>query len=304
MNKVGCCYHPGLRDDLGRQVAEELRAIAAQHVAEAWIADAWDEEETRRHMPGTDLMVCLGGDGTILRAARAVVPNDALILPVNMGRLGFLAELDADAARRRLPEVLAGPGRVEERAMLHAQVIDPDGGDGETPARQDALNDVVIGRAALGRTLQVYVSVDGTQMAEFRADGVIVATSTGSTGYSLSAGGPILPPESNHMLLTPLSPHLAPRNSVVLPPDTVIDVQLAPGQQATFSVDGERDLDLAGGQIVRVEQSEHRARFLRLTPPAEFYERLARRLNWLKSEQNGSDQAFDPDATTVTDLRR
>ncbi|MDZ4278280.1 MAG: NAD(+)/NADH kinase, partial [Dehalococcoidia bacterium] len=94
MNKVGFCYHPSLRDDKGRRVAEELRALAQPHVKEGWIADAWDEEETRRHLPGTDLVVCLGGDGTILRAARAGVPHEALILPVNMGRLGFLAELD------------------------------------------------------------------------------------------------------------------------------------------------------------------------------------------------------------------
>jgi NAD+ kinase len=122
-------------------------------------------------------------------------------------------------------------------------------------------------------------------MADYRADGVIVATATGSTAYSLSVGGPVLHPESREILVTPLAPHLAPRNSVVLPPTAVVEVQLAPNQQATFSVDGERDLDLASGETVRVALGEHRARFLRLGPATEFYERLARRLNWLAENQ-------------------
>ena len=288
MNKIGCCYHPKLADDLGRRVAEELLAAAAARVGETWIASAWDEEASRRHLPGTDLLLCVGGDGTILRAARAVVPHQTPLLGVNLGRLGFLTELDAATALERLPEILDGGGRIEERAMLHAQIVAAETGDGGeagsrvAPARHDALNDVVIGRATLGRTVQVSLRVDGQPLADYRADGVIVATATGSTAYSLSAGGPILPPESREILLTPLAPHLAPRNSVVLPPSAVVEVQLAPGQQATFSIDGERELDLAAGETVRVAQGPHRARFLRLSPPAHFYQRLARRLSWLR----------------------
>jgi NAD+ kinase len=295
MNKIGCCYHPKLPDDLGRRVAEELCAAAGPHVGETWIASAWDEEATRRHVPGTDLLLCIGGDGTVLRAARAVIPHETLLLGVNMGRLGFLTELDAAGALERLPEILAGAGRVEERAMLHAQIVALEPGDGEeTPARHDALNDVVIGRVTLGRTVQVVVQVDGSRLADYRADGVIVATATGSTAYSLSAGGPVLPPESREILLTPLSPHLAPRNSIVLPPTAVVEVQLAPGQQATMSIDGERDLDLAAGETVRVTLGPHRARFLRLNPPTQFYERLARRLNWLREGEGDAPGATAP----------
>ena len=295
MNKVGCCYHPKLPDDLGRRVAEELCAAAGPHVGETWIASAWDEEATRRHVPGTDLLLCIGGDGTVLRAARAVIPHETLLLGVNMGRLGFLTELDAAGALERLPEILAGAGRVEERAMLHAQIVALETGDGgETPARHDALNDVVIGRVTLGRTVQVVVQVDGSRLADYRADGVIVATATGSTAYSLSAGGPVLPPESKDILLTPLAPHLAPRNSIVVPPTAVVEVQLAPGQQATMSIDGERDLDLAAGETVRVTLGPHRARFLRLNPPTQFYERLARRLNWLREGEGDAPGATAP----------
>lgn len=288
MNKVGCCYHPKLPDEIGRRIAEELLGIAARQGADTWLASAWDEEATRLQMPGTDLLLSIGGDGTVLRAARAVVPHATVILGVNMGRLGFLTELDAASALERLPEIMAGAGRIEERSMLHAQVLAAQA----TSARHDALNDVVIGRATLGRTVQAAVSIDGALLAEYRADGVIVATATGSTAYSLSAGGPILPPESRELLLTPLAPHLAARNSVVLPPSAVVEVQLPQGQQATFSIDGERDLDLAAGETVRIELGPHTVRFLRLGPPAEFYDRLSRRLNWARQgEANAAEAA-------------
>jgi len=283
LKKIGCIYHPKLSDELGRRVAEQLVAIAGKHVAETWLASAWDEETTRERVPGTDLLITVGGDGTVLRAARAVVPHGPLLLGVNMGRLGFLTELDAASALERLPEVINGRGRIEERSMLHAEIVSQGSSAGdERPGRHDALNDVVIGRVTLGRTVQASVRVDGVTAADFRADGVIVATATGSTAYSLSAGGPVLPPESREILLTPLAPHLVPNNSLVLPEHAVVEVQLAAGQQATFSVDGERDLDLMSGETVRVTISPHRARFVRLGPPAQFYERLSRRLNWVR----------------------
>jgi NAD+ kinase len=287
MKKVGCCYHPKLPEQFGPRLAEQLCEIAARQGAATWIASAWDEGATRAQMPGTDLLISIGGDGTVLRAAHALVPHDTLLLGVNMGRLGFLTELDPREAQERLPEILGGAGRIEERAMLHAEIVTQAAGDGERPARHDALNDVVIGRATLGRTVQVAVRVDGALLADYRADGVLVATATGSTAYSLSAGGPVLPPESREILLTPLSPHLASGNSVVLPPGSVVEVQLAAGQQAALSVDGERDIDLAAGETVRVTLSPHRVRFLRLQPPATFYERLARRFNWLMPADPG-----------------
>ncbi len=296
MKKVGCCYHPRLPDDQGRRFAEELLAVAAEHVGETWSASAWDKDATRRHVPGTDLLICIGGDGTVLRAARAVVPHETLLLGVNMGHLGFLSELDAAAAVERLPEVLAGAGRIEERAMLHAEIVAPPGTDGDqTPARHDALNDVVIGRAEIGRTVQIDVSVDGSPLADYRADGVIVATATGSTAYSLSAGGPILPPESREILLTPLAPHLASSNSIVLPPSSLIEVHMSPERPATLSIDGERDLDLTAGEMVRVALGPYCARFVRLDPPARFYERLARRLGWLgqiEGDASGASATF------------
>ena len=167
-----------------------------------WATSEWDDDALRSDMPGSDLLICLGGDGTVLRAARTVAPNPVPILGVNMGRLGFLAEVRPDELVERLPDVLAGRYRVEERAMLKASV----------PAwgiTYDALNDVVVGRQTVSRPIYVDVRVDGSQLAIHRCDAMIVATATGSTAYSLSAGGPILHPESRDIVLTPVAPHIA-----------------------------------------------------------------------------------------------
>ena len=129
--------------------------------------------------------------------------------------------------------------------------------------------------------MQVSVRTDDTNIGNYRADGVIVATATGSTAYSLSVGGPILHPESRELIVTPVAPHLAPANSVVLPGGSLVEVEIAEGQSAILSVDGQPDMDLAGGDVVRVRTSEHAARFLRLGPPGDFYLRVGRRLNWL-----------------------
>ncbi len=275
MNKVGIAYHP--KSDAARRCAEEVRDRIGGR-AQTWVASAWDDGARTEHLPGTDLLICCGGDGTVLRAARAVVPHEVMLLGVNLGRIGFLTEITPTALFDQLDAILEGAGRVETRAMIHTEHIRS--GE-EIGNRFHALNDVVVGRAAIGRTVQFTVETDGTTIGGYRADGVIIATATGSTAYSLSVGGPILHPESRELLVTPVAPHLAPANSLVLPAGSCVDVRIASGQRAIVSVDGEPDMDLGGGDIVRVQTSPHAARFLRLGPPSDFYTRVGRRLNWL-----------------------
>ena len=276
MNKIGVTYHP--KSEAARSVAEELRARLATKVGEAWLASAWDDGAREEHVAGTDLVICCGGDGTVLRAARAVIPHPVTLLGVNLGRIGFLTEVTAPQLFEQLDEIVAGAGRVETRAMIETEVIR----SGETLAQcYQALNDVVVGRAAIGRTVQFSVRIDDTTVGSYRADGVIVATATGSTAYSLSVGGPILHPESREVLVTPVAPHLAPANSLVLPEGSTVEIEIANAQQASFSVDGQPDDDLAGGDVLRVRTSQHAARFLRLGPPGDFFVRVGRRLNWL-----------------------
>ncbi len=276
MNKIGVTFHP--KSEAARSVAEELRARLATKVGEAWLASAWDDGAREEHVAGTDLVICCGGDGTVLRAARAVIPHPVTLLGVNLGRIGFLTEVTAPQLFEQLDEIVAGAGRVETRAMIETEVIR----SGETLAQcYQALNDVVVGRATIGRTVQFSVRIDDTTVGSYRADGVIVATATGSTAYSLSVGGPILHPESRETLVTPVAPHLAPANSLVLAEGSTVEIEIANTQRAILSVDGQPDDDLAGGDVVRVRTSRHAARFLRLGPPGDFFVRVGRRLNWL-----------------------
>lgn len=292
MNKVGILYHPKMPE--AKALAEELRSLSSPHVNEIWVAAAWDEEAARDNVSDTDLLISVGGDGTVLRAARAGVPHDILLLGVNLGRLGFLTELSGKEARERVPEILAGSKwAVEERGILHAQVLAGRDGPilmGEQPYLH-ALNDLVLGRAALGRTIVASSYIDGQLLADYRADGILVATATGSTAYCQAIGGPILHPESKEMVLAPVAPHLGQTNALVLPPTSLIELVLDPEQHAVFSLDGEASIDLEPGQVVRVTMSRHVARFIRLPEEPGFYQRVAVRLRWRRTPDPGEREA-------------
>ncbi len=283
MNKIGIFYHPKM--DEAKALAEEFRSAISSQVKQVWVSAAWDEEATKANIPGTDLLISVGGDGTVLRAARAIVPHDVLLLGVNLGRLGFLTEMRGGVVMRRLPDILAGAGHIEERAMLHAQVLSARGGRVVLGAQPylHALNDVVVGRSILGRTIVASAFIDDVLVANYRADGIIVATASGSTAYCQAVGGPILHPEAKEMVLTPLAPHLGQTNSLVLLPTSVIELALDPAQRAVLSIDGESNVDLEPGQVVRVTMSPHIVRFLRLPGDPGFYDRVAVRLRWRRA---------------------
>jgi NAD+ kinase len=273
LNKAGLFVHS--RWDAAIRLADRVRALLSDRVGEVWQTSDWDDSAVAESIPGTDLLICLGGDGTVLRAARVIVPHPLPILGVNMGRLGFLTEVRPSELIERLADVLEGRYRIEERTMLQAQV--PSWG-----ATHHALNDVVVGRASIGRPLYVEVSIDGVRLAVHRCDAVIAATATGSTAYSLSAGGPILHPESNELLLTPVAPHLGSARPLVLPPDAVIDLTVTADKEAVVSVDGQVDRTLASGDSVSVCRSAHTARFVRFSKPQDYYAVLAEKLDWLR----------------------
>ena len=268
--RVGITYNPTLQ--AARDLALSLRSAVNARGIDVWVEDG-DAPEIRDQLSSTDLLICLGGDGSLLRALRLLPDLDTLILGVNMGRLGFLTELDPPQAIDRLDEVLGGGARIEERTMLRATVSN-------TGESFDGLNDAVVGRATLSRAIQLAVNVDGTRIADYRCDGVIVATATGSTAYALSAGGPILPPESNELVIVPVAPHLAAQHAVVLPGHETVHITLEPNQEAVLSIDGVGDHQLHEGDSVIVAASPRRARFLRLKPPSDFYGRMAAQLGW------------------------
>jgi NAD+ kinase len=272
--RISLSYNPLLEG--ARELALDLRDEIIRRGVEAWIAD---DPEAPTSLSGSDLLICLGGDGSVLRSVRTVMGSETLILGVNLGRLGFLTELDGLQVYERLDEVLAGGGRIEERAMVRAVVS-------RTGEEFHGLNEAVIGRATLSRSLHLAVDVDGTRIADYRCDGVIVASATGSTAYALSVGGPILPPESEEMVIVPVAPHLAAQHAVVLPAGETVHLTLEPAQHAVLSVDGETDFELHEGDSVEVTTSENRARFLRLKPPSDFYVRMAAQLGWHRPAGN------------------
>lgn len=290
MKKVGIVYHPKMAE--AGDLAQTLRSAIAREVAEVWVSEAWDEANAKKSVPGTDLLISIGGDGTVLRAARLVVPHEVLLLGINLGRLGFLTELrSGEDTLRRLPDILSGRWHIEERAMLHVQVVAGRDGPvlkGAQPYLH-ALNDVVIGRSALGRTILISAYIDGSLVADYRADGVIVASATGSTAYAQAIGGPIIYPQAKEIVLIPVAPHLGQTNPLVLPGSSVVDLVLDPDHTASVSLDGEPGFELGAGEVVRASLSHHIARFLRLSDSPSFYERVAVRLRWRRS--------FDVDET-------
>jgi NAD+ kinase len=217
---------------------------------------------------GTELILSIGGDGTILRSARIIAPLSVPILGINLGRLGFITEIDGNEVLSNLPDLLKGKGWIEERAMLEAQIADK---------TFHALNDVVL-RSVMAHLVNIKAEIDGTALTTYRADGLIVATATGSTGYSLASGGPILHPQSQEIVLQPISCHLGLSHALVLPPQSIFDLKVARREKVVLSIDGQVELPLSDGQNVRVKLSPYTAHFLRIHEPTYFYSSLWQKL--------------------------
>ena len=183
---VGILYHPKI--SAAKALAHELEAALSSSNVSVWICSAWEEEKAQGQVMGTNLLLSIGGDGTILRAVRIAVPSPVPVLGINLGKLGFMTELTAREALDRVPSFLAGEGWIEERTMLQAELLSTEA----QPSIYHSLNDVVVGRGAVSRVVYIKATIDGTPLTTYKADGVIAATATGSTGYSLAAGGPTL----------------------------------------------------------------------------------------------------------------
>lgn len=275
MQCVGIYYHPRL--DEAKASADDLAARLRGCGVDVWTSMPWEPERSTERLPQTDLLICLGGDGTILRAARASAGYDCLILGVDLGRQAFLTELLPEQLDEHIPHLLNGNFVVEDRAMLEAR---PVGVEGDAPTTLTALNDVMIGRGSLGQPAYIAVWVGEDLVGVVRADAVVVASATGSTGYSLSAGGPILHPQARNVVLTPVAPHLAQAAPMVLPGDAEIELRLGREHPGSLSVDGQRPYQLKPGGGVHVQRSESLARLVRFAERS-FFPQLGKRLAWL-----------------------
>lgn len=273
MKRVGILYHP--RIDTAYALAKETQQFLTSAGVSVWLYSAWDEDKARSQVAGTDLILSIGGDGTILQAVRVITPGLTPITGINLGRLGFLNELSSDEAVAKLPALLAGEGWIDERAMLEAELSPM--GEG-SPQVFYALNDVVVARGAIARAIYIEASIDGEPLTTYKGDGIIVATATGSTGYSLSAGGPVLHPQAKEFLLLPILPHLTSTYPLVLPPTAEVKLRTSTTHQAMLSIDGRLNLPLSDGAMVTVKLSSNTVRFLRIHPRTSFYNFLDQRL--------------------------
>ncbi|MBI2963398.1 MAG: NAD(+)/NADH kinase [Deltaproteobacteria bacterium] len=232
--------------------------------------------DKRELMRRVDLVVVLGGDGTLLSVARHSGGRPVPMLGVNLGGLGFLTDVRPEEAFRAIERVLAGRYRLEPRGMLVASVVR----DGRRVRRFQALNDVVINKGALARILDLATSVDAVPLCTYKADGLILATPTGSTAYSLSAGGPIVEPSVGVVLLSPICPHTLTQRPIVLPGRARIRVAVrSPDEDVVLTVDGQEGMKLASEDVVEVRRARNHVLLVR-SPAHSFFELLRTKLRW------------------------
>ena len=242
---------------------------------DCWMSAVEDMDTMRHLLHDTRFIVIAGGDGTILRVVRTITEYGVPLVGINMGRVGFMAELQVHEAVEQLSAYLNGTARLEERMMLEVSVRH---GDEQEPyLTLHALNDVVVGRGGSARLLDIVATIDGVILTSYRADAVIVSTATGSTGYALSAGGPIMYPETKAMLIQPVAAHTGLRSGLILPDYTELELQASDKHEALLSVDGFRDTLLHGEDRVGIRRSQYVTRFLRRHAPTAFYAALTRR---------------------------
>jgi len=221
-----------------------------------------------------DLLIMAGGDGSVLRAGALCAPLGIPVLGVNLGRLGFLIQIDRHEWHEYFDKLLNGEAWIENRMMLHAQHIRA----GDLQGEWTALNEVVVGRGALLRPVRLSALVDGRMLTSYVADGLIAATATGSTAYALAAGGPILPPELRNILLVPIAPHLSVDRAVVLAAGSMVSIRVN-GDNAVISVDGQPSITLMENDHVDVQAAEVTTQFIRFGDPGYFYRNLTAHMN-------------------------
>ena len=232
--------------------------------------------EKREISQQADLLIVLGGDGTLLSVARAAHPHNIPILAVNLGSLGFLAEISIEELYPTLENILAGKFEIENRMLLNACIWR----NGEKVEDHNVLNDVVINKGAVARVINLQVLVNGQYMTSYRADGLIIATPTGSTAYSLSAGGPIIHPSMHTLVLSPICPFTLTNRSILIPDQSVIQVKLAAEyDDVRVTLDGQEGYDMRAGDILEIKKTKTSLQLIR-GPNKNYYQILRDKLHW------------------------
>jgi NAD+ kinase len=230
--------------------------------------------------PAADLAIVLGGDGTMLSVARQLAPYDIPLIGVNLGRLGFLTDIPVAQMASAVPAMVEGHCVEERRTLIAAEVLR----EGVRRERALGLNDVVVNRGALGSLIELAVEIDGRPVYAMRADGLIVATPTGSTAYALSAGGPILAPEVPAFALVPVAPHALTHRPIAIPDTSAVAITVQRGRDASVHCDGQAHFELAEGDRVVLRCAAHRARFLH-PEGYDYFAMLRQKLHWSETPE-------------------
>jgi NAD+ kinase len=267
--KIGLLYHPGRQQ--AHALATVLHTVIQKEGHEAWHVPVEAEADWHELVPTTDLLFTLGGDGSILRAAPLCAQNDVPIVGVKFGRLGFLSELLPKEAIQMLPRYLNEEYWIEERSMLDCQI------EGEAQ-KTVALNEAVISQGHVRRVLDIKVWIDDAFLADYVADGLMISTATGSTAYSMVAGGPILHPEVRNLLITPMYSLLGPTTPFVLRQSARLRLQVFHQHEAVVTIDGLLVGDLPNEGMMHLTTATQTCKFARVQERTYFYETLVRKL--------------------------
>jgi len=267
---------PGLLTWLG----EHAYKIIIDEQTSKYVAGQEVVARTQLASQALDLVVVLGGDGTLLSAARVTATIDVPLLGVNLGSLGFLTEVPLQSLYTMLEAIAQGRAAVEHRTLMQCQLLRGEPGRGETVRGSYLVfNDAVVNKTALARLNTYDLYIDKAFVASYRADGMIVATPTGSTAYSLSAGGPVLMPTVNAFVITPVAPHSLTHRPLVVPDSVEIEILLRSEEEVAYlSLDGQPGLDLRDGDRVRCRRSEHQVNLFRTG--SDFFHVLRTKLKW------------------------
>lgn len=271
MQRIGLLCNPRLAT--AAPLAEAISAWLTQRGMAVWMEHT-AKAPTHPDLPQTDLLITLGGDGTVLRAVPAAVAHEVPIAGVHLGRVGFLTETTPDHWEETLAGLLEGRGWLDERALVQVTLLRK----GYPIFESEALNEAVVARAVpVARVIRVHATIDGVDFGEHVADALMVATATGSTAYAAAAGGPVLTPWLPNLVWVPVAPYLTPDRALVLGPDAHIELNVLPDVPEALTLDGQTTVMLEVGDKLVIRRSPRVARFLRLRPCAEFYRVLAQR---------------------------
>ncbi len=278
VTRIGFAYNPTSEDAL--ELRERAAGWCRMHGVEQWAAPAGETADKLDEMRRTDALVVLGGDGTFLRAAQSIAEVDVPIIGINLGKVGFLSMAEANELEALLEKLKAGSFVIRERMALTGQILQA----GRTPdGTFTALNDIVVARGSLARVVRLDVSIDESHLATFVADGLVVASPTGSTGYSFSAGGPIVEPHSRNLVVTPIAGYLSAIRSIVVSPRQVVRARVTDAHEALVSIDGREDRRIAVGDVVEVRAMERPMRFIEPAGALPFWDLLRTKVELLPS---------------------